>query len=94
MTPEKILSVIANYKEKLQAEGAAPQRLSPKKSFGASSQNELANHAYYLTETVAEHIRNHKIEKAHRHLGSLQTILSFLRWYSLEELMSHNRPAS
>lgn len=30
--------------------------------------------------------------KTGRHLGSIQMCLSFAGWYSLEELMNHNKP--
>jgi len=54
---------------------------------------QMLAHAHFLLDGVEEYARDpEKKGKTGRHLGSLQTLLWVARWYTLEELMQHNRP--
>lgn len=91
MTKEKILSVVAMYRERFTREGIPKKRASP--TCPLVRKAEMLAHAHYLADSVAELASNpEKIGKTNRHLGSLQTLLWIAGWYTLEELMIHNRP--
>jgi hypothetical protein len=90
MTTEKILSVTALYRERFMIEGTPKQRMDPTKFFETSDQ--MLAHAHYLIDGVEKFAKDPEKEgKAGRHLGSLQTLLWVAKWYTLEELMQHNR---
>ncbi|OHA79746.1 MAG: hypothetical protein A2675_04000 [Candidatus Yonathbacteria bacterium RIFCSPHIGHO2_01_FULL_51_10] len=91
MTPEKICSVVALYRARFEKEGIPKQRMDPQKFF--SSQQEMLAHAHYLTDTTEEYACDPELfAKANRHLASLQTLLWTAEWYTLADLMNHNRP--
>jgi hypothetical protein len=93
MTPEKILSVVSMYEVRLQREGIQPKRMDTSRTFSSLNKKEVLAHAYYLIGGIKELVANpEKQGKTGRHLGSLQTCLSFADWYTLDELMNHNRP--
>lgn len=93
MTPQKILEVICMYEARLAAEGVPKKRISPGQSFGTCSSQEILAHAHYLCDTAKEYAQDPERQgKANRHLTALQMCLSFANWYTLEQLMEHNRP--
>lgn len=58
-----------------------------------SSQKEMLMHAHYLLDGIETYARMpNKKGKTGRHLGSLQTLLWVAGWYTLGEIMEHNRP--
>lgn len=93
MTPEKIISVIEMYERRLQREGMRKVRMDPKRTFASASNFVLLEHAHFLCDGVKQYALDpERQEKAGRHLASIQMCLSFAGWYTLEDLMNHNRP--
>jgi hypothetical protein len=93
MTPEKIISVIEMYEKKLIAANIPKQRMDPGRTFASLNKDERLAHAHYLCDGVKEYARDpEKLRKTGSHLTSVQLCLSFAGWYTLEELMAHNRP--
>ena len=90
MTTEKILQVIAIYRLRFAKEGISKQRMDPTKYFETADQ--MLAHAHYLLDGIEKFAQDpEKKGKTGRHLGSLQTLLWVAKWYTLEELMEHNR---
>ena len=93
MKPGKTCSVIEMYEGRLQTNGVPKVRMDPKKTFKDLSIDELLAHAHYLCDGVKEYAHDpEKKRKAGSHLTSVQLCLSFAGWYTLEDLMNHNRP--
>ncbi len=93
MTPDKMISIIEGYEARLRAADIPPLRMSPKCSFSSLDKAEMLTHAHYLCEGVKQFARDpQKWGKANRHFTAVQMCLSFAGWYTLEELMEHNRP--
>lgn len=95
MTPEKIISVIEMYEDRLNDNRIPKVRLDPKRTFQSATIPERLAHAHYLCDGVKEYAKNpEKQRKTGSHLTAVQMCLSFAGWYTLEDLMNHNRPAS
>jgi len=93
MTPEKIISVIEMYERRLHEEGILKGRIDPHRTFGDLTKSELLSHAYFLCDGVKIYAQDpEKRRKTGSHLTAIQMCLSFAGWYTLEELMDHNRP--
>lgn len=93
MTPEKIIAVIEMYEARLRRAGIPKLRMDPKHTFESLSKAERLQHAHFLCEGVKEYARDpQKQQKAARYLTVVQMCLSFAGWYTLEDLMNHNRP--
>lgn len=93
MTREKILAVVAQYRAQFEQRGVPKERMDPTCTLGSLTSEECLAHAHYLLDGVVEYAsQSGKEGKTGRHLASVQMILSFENWYTLEELMSHNRP--
>ncbi len=93
MTTEKILSVIQMYEKRLVAEGIPKTRIDIKRTFGSLTKPEILAHAHFLIDGVKEYAKDpEKKRKTGSHLTAIQMFLSFAGWYTLEELMHHNRP--
>jgi len=79
------------YQNRFNTEGIPKKRMDTKKFF--ESKDEMLAHANYLLDGIREFaVRTDKIGKTGRHLGSVQTLLLVAEWYTLEDLMNHNRP--
>ncbi|MEK7629810.1 MAG: hypothetical protein AAB432_00295 [Patescibacteria group bacterium] len=92
MTAEKVISVIEMYEKQLYEAGIPKIRMDPKKTFASLSKNEILAHAHYLCDGIKKYAKNpEKQGKSGRHLASIQLCLSFAGWYTLEDLMNHNR---
>ena len=95
MTPEKIISVIEMYEARLRKAGVPKTRMYTKRTFESLSKAELLQHAHFLCGGVKEYARDpQRQRKAGSHLTAVQMCLSFAGWYTLEDLMNHNRPKS
>ena len=95
MTPEKIISVIKMYETRLSDECIVKVRMDPSKKFQGASTWELLAHAHYLCDGVKQFaVDPDRQRKAGSHLTAVQMCLSFAGWYTLEELMEHNRSES
>ena len=93
MTPEKIISVIEMYEKRLVRAGVPKVRINPKLTFRDVSKEELLQHAHYLCDGVKKYALDpEKKRKTGSHLTAVQMCLSFAGWYTLEDLMNHNRP--
>ena len=93
MTPEKIISVIKMYEQRLREAGVPKTRMDPRQTFESLSREEILAHAHFLCDGVKEYAREpQKQRKTGSHLTAIQMCLSFAGWYTLEEIMDHNRP--
>ena len=93
MKSEKIISVIEMYEKLLHESGVQKKRADSNKTFAELSKSELLSHAYFLCFGVKEFAQDFKRQrKAGSHLTAVQMCLSFAGWYTLEDLMNHNRP--
>ncbi len=93
MAPEKVLSVTSLYRKEFEKRGIPRKRMSPSRTLGSLTSKERLAHAHYLLNGIETYARDSCMQgKTGRHLASVQMILSFENWYTLEELMEHNRP--
>jgi|SRR3989344_3032521 len=93
MTPEKIISIIEKYEEELARYNAERKRVKTSWTFRDAPRACVLDHAYYLCTGAKEFARDPERQgKANRHFAAIQMCLSFAGWYTLEELMNHNRP--
>lgn len=93
MAPEKIVTIVEEYEKELAGLGVQKKRMDPTRTFASLTRSEMLSHAYYLCDGVKQYARDpDKVGKTGRHLGSIQTCLSFAGLYTLEELMEHNIP--
>jgi hypothetical protein len=93
MDPQKVISVVSMYEEELKKQGVPKKRINPEKTFREATYDEILAHTHYLIDGVKEYAMTPGKEgKTGRHLASIQMCLSFAGWYTLEELMNHNRP--
>jgi hypothetical protein len=94
MTPEKIAAVLDGYARQLHARGVQPARTGTERAFKDLTDEELLSHALFLCESAKSFVNDpDHLGKANRHLAATQMILSFAGWFTLAELMAHNRPA-
>lgn len=92
MTSEKVIAVIEMYEEKLHKVGVPKVRMDPKRTFASLSKDEILAHAHFLTDGVKKYAKSGKQRKMGSHLTAVQMCLSFAGWYTLEDLMNHNKP--
>ena len=93
MTSEKIISVIEMYEKRLTVENIPKIRMDPKRTFASLRKEEILAHAHFLCNGVKKYAKNPlKRRKTGSHLTSVQMCLSFAGWYTLEDIMNHNRP--
>ncbi len=93
MHPQKIISVIERYETRLQHSHVPKVRMDIRRTFGSLSPEELLAHAHYLCDGVKQYALDPgRQRKAGSHLTAVQMCLSFAGWYTLEELMLHNKP--
>jgi len=93
MTPQKIISVIEMYEKRFHAENIPKIRMDPKRTFESLTREERLAHAHFLCDGVKKYALDpEKQRKTGSHLTAVQMCLSFAGWYTLEELMCHNRP--
>jgi hypothetical protein len=92
MTEDKITAIIEMYEERLCAASVPRVRMDPKRTFASLTKTERLAHAHFLCDGVRQFTRDpQKQRKMGSHLTAIQMCLSFAGWYTLEELMSHNR---
>jgi len=92
MTTEKILEIVEKYQREFENRSISKRRMDVSKTLGQLSSDERLAHAHYLIDGITQYAQIEGEEgKTGRHLASLQMILSFENWYTLEDLMSHNR---
>lgn len=95
MTTEKIISVIEIYEKRLREADIPKIRMDPQRTFGSLTKEEMLAHAHFLCDGIRIYAKDPEKEgKTGRHLASIQLCLSFAGWYTLKDLMDHNRPHS
>ena len=95
MTPEKIIAIVEMYEKQLYKAGVSKIRIDHKRTFASCNREEILAHAYYLIDGVKRYaVDSDKKRKTGSHLSAIQMCLSFAGWYTLEDLMNHNRPDS
>jgi len=95
MTPEKIVAVVERYEKQFKKLKIPKLRMSPERTFGSLTQAELLAHAHYLCAGTKRYARDpEKLRRAGSHLTAIQMCLSFAGWFTLQDLMNHNRPSS
>lgn len=92
MTPEHILALADWYEQRLIGAGIPKKRIDTRKSFGEVARLEILAHAHYLCDGIKAYSQNpEQWDKTNRHLTAIQMCLSFANWYTLDELMDHNK---
>ena len=92
MDSEKVISVVEMYEKKLREAGIPKIRMDPKRTFASLNREEILAHAHFLTDGVKEYAKEGKLRKMGSHLSAIQMCLSFAGWYTLEDIMNHNKP--
>lgn len=93
MDQVKIMSVVRDYKALFVEKGVSIQRIETSCKFSEVSEDAVLAHAHHLVENIINFIDDKRDSgKIHRHFAALQMCLSFAGWYSLDDLMNHNRP--
>ncbi len=92
MKREKIYAVIEQYGERLRAEHVIPKRIPTNQTFKDCSVDEVLSHAHYLVVVFRTFDAKEQYGKLNRHLAAIQMLLSFAGWYTLRDIMEHNRP--
>lgn len=93
MTPKKIISIIEMYEAQFVTAGVPKIRMDQDKYFRDIPADELLAHAHFLCDGAKQCAGSlPKHGKANRHLAAIQMCLGFAGWYTLGELMDHNRP--
>lgn len=94
MNKQQVVDAVALYERRIGKEGVTePVQMDGNKHFGDLNREELLAHALYLcgnVRTFAHGSHTHR-DKMMRHLGSVQTLVSLLGLFTLNELRSHNQ---
>ncbi len=94
MTPEKVIAQTRLYEEQLRGLHIPKVRIDTRRTFASLTLEERLAHAHHLCGGIPDYARSpDQWGKTCRHYGSLQTILSFADWLTLEDMMSHNKAA-
>jgi len=93
MKRRKILAITREYIQKLSETGTPPSRFPTNRSFQTASTEEILSHAHYLALNLESFNPQTQYGKLNRHFTAIQMCLSFAGWYTLDELMQHNRPS-
>jgi len=96
MTTRKILAVVRMYQGRLEREGIPKTRMPLDESFSKNkkkAKEQMLAHAHFLLDGIREYATDTERKgKTGRHLGSVQVLLWTAGWYTLGQIMSHNRP--
>lgn len=92
MKRKKIYAVVEQYATALHAKHIKPKRIPTNKTFRDCSVDELLSHAHYLVVMFSTYDAEAQYGKLNRHPAAIQMLLSFAGWYTLHDLMEHNRP--
>ena len=93
MDPDKIVSVIEVYEAQLRDAGVPKVRMNPSLTMMHLRPGEVLAHAHFLCDGAKSYAQDPtRQRKAGSHLTAIQMCLSFAGWYTLAELMEHNRP--
>ena len=92
MTEQKIQQVAAMYRARLKHFKIPQVRMDPNRTLRELTDVEALAHAHFLLDGIEAYAEDRREGKCGRHLGAVQMILSYAGWYTLEDLMHHNRP--
>jgi len=87
----KILEVVGIYSELFKSKGIEPADYPH--GLMLDSPHSVLAHCAGMLGKIREFVKEGRIEKAFRWLGFMQGCLWVTGYYSLEDLMNHNRPA-
>lgn len=92
MTRAHMIRMVETYIARLKAENVPKRRMDTARTFGSLSRDEILAHAHHLCARIVSSDPAPKhMAKTMRHLAAAQMCLSFANWYTLDELMQHNR---
>ena len=93
MDAKKIEGIVQMYKDKLVHNKIPSRRMNTSKAFQDTDRDERLMHAHYLCENIHTFLHDEeKWGKVNRHFTAIQMCLSYAGWYTLDELMGHNKP--
>ncbi len=79
------------YRKIFENNGVQKKSMPLRRTLGSLTSSERLMHAHYLLDGIERLANNPAKEgKVGRHLASVQMILSFEEWYTLDDLMRHN----
>ena len=92
----KVVEATRLYEEMLLAQGAHAEKVVGKRKLNILTlifrRKLILNHLLNMVSLIQQFIGSERTEKAMRWLGFMQGALWVLGFYTLEELMDHNRP--
>ncbi len=92
MAPEHILALIDLYERRLREARVPKRRIDLDRTFGSLSAFEALAHAHYLCDGIRTFATDpERQRKAGSHLTAIQMCLSIADWFTLRELIEHNR---
>lgn len=92
MKKNPFLPIIERYEQRLAAASVPKRRMDTRRTFESLTREEILAHAHYLCDGVKEFSLDRKrLRRTGSHLTAIQMCLSFVGWYTLDELMEHNR---
>ncbi len=63
VNPEKVISVIEMYQERLARENVPKIRMDPKRTFASLNNEEILAHSHFLTDGAKEYAKQGKLRK-------------------------------
>jgi hypothetical protein len=93
MNKHQVIAAVDTYEGRIKDQGVTVwAQMEGHKAFGDLNREQLLGHALYLCDSVRTlaNSKNHR-DKMMRHYASLQTIMSFLKLFTLNELRGHNK---
>lgn len=91
MNRERLINVLAIYEHKFELLKVLPER-RPNGDINQPHEERLS-HVAWMVEEAKKLANQGKIEKANRWLGFIQGFLWAKKFFTIEELKDHNRPA-
>ncbi len=93
MDSQKLFSVIALYRRKLEAMSIGKSSFPHDELLPSFPDRSALEHCHLMLDDLERFVKEGRLEKAFRWLGFLQGTFWALRLYSIEEMKDHNRPA-
>lgn len=94
MTPEKVLEVLDLYEEAFTRSGIGKIQIKfdSKLSGAVATTLGALAHCHGMIDEMRQFVAEGRMDKVFRWLGFMQGVLWTNGWYTLAELMDHNRP--
>lgn len=90
MTPEKVREVIAIYRAKFEQSGI--EKIDYRHCEILNSSEHGLAHCHGMLDRMETFITEGRMDKVYRWLGFIQGVLWMKGFYTLTDLMNHNRP--